>query len=335
MTADLIVPAADQRVAIGVASTLRVTLVDEYGEETAAEDDVTVTVTRSAGGTPVVTDAAATLDPATVSTYGRLLSITEVGQLDVLTAVWSVGGVQVATTLVEVVGRFYFTVAQLRASAQAFQTQAQTWTSAKLAHYRQLAEEEAEWICGRSFVPRFRQVTLEGSGENTLYLPDQDIREPIQGVSLDGAAYDQDQLDALHVYSDGRLVADTGDVWPWGQENVVTRYHYGWDAPPLQVADAALTRAKEMALAGGPNGTAIPSRATSMTVDSTTIELSRADAYNTGNDAVDAVYARYSRRSSGTSAAGDSGSGTAGLRPASRSIDFNPQAGGLFHGWPA
>lgn len=332
MTAqDLIAPAADQRVIIGVPSTLRVTLVDEYGEEAAAGGPVTVTVARS-DGSAVVTDQTATLDPLTTSTYGRLLSITEVGQLDVLTAVWKVSGVQVATTLVEVVGRFYFTVAELRATAQAFQNQAQTWTSAKLAYYRQLAEEEAEWITGRAFVPRFRQVLVDGSGAQTLYLPDVGIREPIQGVAVDGVAFAQAALDALHLYPDGRLVAEDGDFWTYGQENTRVRYHYGWDAPPLQVRDAVMIRAREMALAGGPNGTAIPSRATSMTVDSTTIELSRADTYRTGNDYVDAVYGRYSRRTSGNTDEGSGGG--AHLAPASRWIDFDPQRGGLFHGWP-
>lgn len=323
---DVVTLTADQRIAKGVASSLRWTNVDEYGDEVVAGGAVTVTVTRSAG-TTVVTAAAAALESGTTGTYAKQLTAAQVGDLDVLTAVWSVGGVETATTTVEVVGRWFFTVADLRASHPTFQSQDQVWTKVALAYYRGLAEYEAEDICGRAFVPRFRRVTLDGNADLTLDLPDADLRS-IVSVAEDGTAFTQTQLDALKLYASGRLERAWGDVWTAGQENFVVAYQHGLDAPAPAVRHMSMIRAQEMAFAGGPNGSAIPKRATSMTTDGTTIQLDRAGRLKTGNPDVDAVYDRWSLRSTGT---GDGGEGS-GLAPVSRSIDLNPQYDSLFHG---
>jgi hypothetical protein len=329
---DFITSAADQRIAKGVTSSLRWTCVDEYGEEVAAAGAVTVTVTRSAG-TAVVTNAAASLEAGTIGTYLVALTPAQVGDLDVLTAVWKDSGTEVATTTAEVVGRFYFTVAELRASHPAFATNVQTWTSAVLARYRTMAEWEAEYICDRAFVPRFRQVTVEGASEAALYLPDTEPRA-LLGVTVDGVAYGSTELALLNLYADGRLLAALGSVWPAGQENVVVRYSHGFDVPPLPIKEAAMTRAREMALAGGPQGTAIPARATSMTTDGTTVQLTTASKYRTPNPDVNAVYSRWSRRNLDEAGASTGTPGGTRLAPASRAINFDPASGSLFH-WGA
>lgn len=326
---DVVTLTADQRISKGVASNIRWTNVDEYGEEVAAGGAVTVTVTRSAG-TAVITGQSATLVTGTTGTYGRLLSITEIGDLDVLTATWSVSGTAVATTTVEVVGRWYFTVAELRASHPTFQTQSEIWLPQVLAGYRDLAEREAEAICGRAFVPRFRRLILDGSGELSLQLPDADVRS-IVSVTDNGTAFTQAQLDALTLYASGRLDRAWGDVWTWGQENLVVVYQHGLDAAPPEVKHAGMTRAQEMAFRGGPNGSAIPARAKSMTTDGTTIQLDQPGRLKTGNPDVDAVYDRWSLRSA-AGADGTAGGGGSGLAPVSRSIDWNPQYDSLFHG---
>lgn len=324
---DVVTLTADQRIAKGIASSVRWASVDEYGEEVAAAGVVTVTVTRSAGAA-VVTAATAALETGTTGVYAKQLTAAQVGDLDVLTAVWSVAGVEVATTIVEVVGRWFFTVADLRASHPTFQAQPQTWTAPVLAGYRDLAEREAEWICGRAFVPRFRRVTLDGTGEGALQLPDTDVRSLVS-VTEDSTVYTPTQLAALKLYGSGRLERAWGDIWASGQENLLFVYQHGLDAPPPEVRHASMTRAMEMAFVGGPNGSAIPRRATSMTTDGTTIQLDRAGRLKTGNPDVDAVYDRWSLRSS---AGGDGATGGGSVAPASRSIDINPQYDSLFHG---
>jgi hypothetical protein len=238
-----------------------------------------------------------------------------------------VDAVVVATTLIEVVGRFYFSITDLRASHPTFQAHPEVWTAPTLARYRDLAEREAEYICGRSFVPRYRSVTLDGSGDITLQLPDPDLRD-IVAVTEDGTAFSVEQLAALRAYQSGRLDRALGDTWPYGQENLVFVYQHGLDAPPPEVAHAGMARAREIAFIGGPAGSAIPARATSMTTDGTTIRLDTAGRYTTGNHDVDAVYSRYSLRVGAGSADG----GAVTLAPVSRSIDMNPQYDSLFHG---
>jgi hypothetical protein len=325
MTA-VVTMAADQRISKGVSSSLRWTAVDEWGDEVAAGGAVTVTVTRAAG-TPVVTAQVATLEAGTTGVYAKALTAVQVGDLDVLTAVWFDNAVEVARTTVEVVGRFYFTVAELRASHPTFQGQAQIWTPQVLAFYRTLAEHEAEEICGRAFVPRYRRVTLDGSADVVLQLPDADIRD-VASVSVAGTVWSDDQLADVTAYPSGRVELE-GDVWPWGRENVVFAYRYGLDVPPPEVKHGSMLRAQELAFLGGPNGSAIPRRATSMSTDGTTIQLAQASRLKTGNPDVDAVYDRWSlRTSAGGGAEGEGG----GMAPVSHSIDFNPQYDSLFHG---
>lgn len=314
--------AADQRIAKGVASSLRWTNVDEWGDPVVAGATPTVTVTRSAG-TAVVTAQAATLETEPGG-YALALTPTEIGDLDVLTAVWSVSSSVVATTTAEVVGRWCFTVADLRASHPMFQAQSETWIPQALAYYRDLAEREAEAICGRAFVPRFRRVTLDGSGEGELRVPDADLRSLVS-VTDDGTAFTGDQVTAVKVYTSGRLERPLGEIWSFGQENLDLAYHFGLDAPPAEVRHAMMRRAAEMAALGGPAGSAISPRATSLTTDSSTINLDMADRWKTGNPDVDAVYERWSLNASGSGADGEQA-------PYSRSIDMNPQYDSLFHG---
>jgi hypothetical protein len=151
-------------------------------------------------------------------------------------------------------------------------------------------------------------------------------------VTVDGVAYDAGQLAALNYYADGRILTEAGSTWPAGQENVVFRYTFGYDTPPLPVREAAMVRARQMALAGGPQGSAIPSRATSMTTDGTTVQLAMASKYRTPDPDVNAVYARWSRRNLDEAGASDSdGGSTVRLAPASRALNFDPGSYSLFH----
>ena len=106
---------ADQRVLQRVAATIRVDMVDQDGAAAAAAGAVTVTVVR-ADGTVVATDRAATLQTGSTGTYEAALTAAETATLDQLTCTWKDGATTRAVTVVDVVGRYMFTIAEARNS---------------------------------------------------------------------------------------------------------------------------------------------------------------------------------------------------------------------------
>ncbi|MFI9558870.1 hypothetical protein [Nonomuraea endophytica] len=261
-----------------------------------------------------------------------------------LTATWSAtvgGSAVVAADVVEVVGGFYFTLAEGRAF-DASLADATKHTLAELVTTRQEVETECESICGRAFVPRFRRVSLAGTGTPELVLPDggDELRA---GVALRGVrsvravkvapragqpyvALSAGELAALAVMPDGTLRRTDGRIWAEGVQNVVLDYEFGADAPPVDLKRAAMRRFRW--LLNQPYS-GVGDRATSFqAVEGGVYQLDTADATSTGIPDVDAVYDRYSR--GGGSGGGDGQGG--GPRPASRPLNFDPQYNSLFHG---
>lgn len=310
----------DQRLAQNIASTLRWTNLDENGEEVVASGAVTVTVVR-ADGTSVLTNAAATLDSSTTGTYTAGLTVAQMASLDLLTATWSVGGVAVATTRIEIVGSLAFTIAQARNI-----TEISDYSTADLAFYRLVVETEAEWICGRAFAPSYRRLTLDGPADITIAVPDYDLRRVVSG-SMDGTALTNTQIGRLQLY-DLHIDTTWGDVWHQGQRNVILAYEYGLDAWPATMKAAALIRMREIATANGPGARSISARATSMQANGATIQLDQASEFETGNPDVDAVYGRWSKR------VRTGADGKDGAAPYAREINFDPQWNSLYHGGP-
>lgn len=264
---------------------------------TAATGSVSVSVTRLDG---TVIDAANATGPASnVYTYtfpGRDV-------VDELIVTWSATVSGDAIVLdqdrIQVVGGFFFSLTEGRAVDPKLADTA-TFTTDKLIEARVAVEDEAEDICEQAFVPRFRRVTLNGRGTNTLILPDPLIRAirsvtitPIGGspVALSGA-----DLLKLGWYETGVLLRVGGwnpsGWWDVGQQNIVVEYEYGADAPPPDVVRASKIRFKSMLLqprspiadradqAQG-TGQASPSQ------------------WRTGLPEVDAVYARHPRPTPG------------------------------------
>lgn len=283
-------PVADQRIAKGVAATLSYQFVDADGTVAAPAGTVTVGITRADGtvlvaaGTPTV---GATSAPRTyaLTAANNLL-------LDLLTVTWTdAGDTSAHTTLVEVVGGYYFSVARARAAEPSLQDTVK-YSAADVEAKRREVEDEAEDICGVAFVPRYRYVTLDGTGTSCLFLPDT-LPRTLRSVTVSGTAWTQDQLDDVMLSGAGRLALDSG-VWTYGRGTVVVGYEHGYDRPPTGLAAAALTRLRSRLNMAKSD---IPDRAERYVgTEGGVFALSMPGQFKTGLPDVDAVYERYSMR---------------------------------------
>lgn len=286
---------ADQQILRGVAATLSWQNVDSDGTAAAPAGAVTVTVTR-ADGTVIATDAATTGSSTAPRTY--TLTATDNTLLDFLTAVWTdAGDGSTHTTYIEVVGGFYFSIAEARASDT---TLADTtkYPDPLIIATRREVEEEFERICDRAFVPRYRRQTFTGTGSTSLLLdrPNTTAIRSVWNYSdlSTYTAWTADELASLVLEEWGVISSRTGVSFAWGNRNLVVAYEHGLPRPPAEVKRAALQRIRyrlNMARTG------IPDRATSFSVtEGGTYSLDTAAADKTGMPEVDAVLGRWSSR---------------------------------------
>jgi len=321
------------RVAKSAPATLTHTFV--VGETpTDAAGAVTVTLT-DLNGTVIVNAATATHGTTGVYTYAMA------GQaaLSKYSVAWTgtfTGSAVTETDYVEIVGGFFFNLADARSSDPSL-SDASRFSTAALTSSRQEVEDEVEMICDRAFVPRYRRAVLDGSGSPDILLTDfrwaaegrsaADVRTirsatiaPLVGQTF--VALTTQQLAALTVTADGMLRRVDGDIWTEGVQNVIVEYEYGLPAPASELVRATLVRLRDrlsIPLTG------ISERASSFTaVDGGTYRLDMPGAFKTGLPMVDAVYSRYSRRSG-------SGTGTGRSQAASRTLSYNVQTNSLFH----
>ena len=300
--------------------------------ETATDSSTTVTV--------VVTDAVgATLASGTATQAGTgryTFPLPGQAQLQLLTVSWSAtiaGAAVTETDLCEIVGGFFFTLAEGRASDPSLSDTTKYPTSA-IERARLEVERECEQICDRAFVPRYARLIADGTGESDLVLahPDPDrtmahvrtIRSVRMAPRADQpfTAFSAAELAALQVASDATLRRTDGALFTRGFGNVIVELEYGLDAPPPDLVRAAYVALR--ARLHIPKSS-IPDRASSFTsAEGGTYRLDMPGAYKTGIPPVDAAYARYSRRST---------TGPTGRRvAASRTLNFDPQYTSLFHG---
>lgn len=314
---NLVVP--DQQIVAGVASTIEWTYLDENGEGATPSPAPTIGITRAAGTTLVTAGTATTADSSTTGRYTYTLSATNAATLDMLTVSWSISGTVVATTQVEIVGGFLFTVKEARDSHSKL-VDSSKYPTADIVKYRMITDAELTWICDRAFTPRFRRLTLDGTGTGTLPLPSNDLRT-VTAVSVGGTAYTSDEIADLKVYEHRRVDQVWGSVWDFDQENVVIAYTFGLDRPFPDLKEAALERFRELLWA---KTTGIPRNATSIQDgNGATIPLKPPGDFETGNRMVDSVYRRYSLRTS---------PGSDGDKPAAygRTVSYPPS--GMFRG---
>jgi hypothetical protein len=324
-------PTALTRIAKSAAGTLAaIFLLDE------TPTDSTTTVTYAVADATGASVATGSATHAATGLYTFVLPAQSA--LAALTVTWSAtigGSATTQTTYAEIVGRFFFSLAEGRGSDDSLADTAK-YPLADLVAARLAVEAACEMICDRAFVPRYDRVVLDGTGTDQLLLslsdPDRSIAEvrTIRSVKMASTpdstfvAFTSGQLAALTTSADGTLIRTSGDIFTEGRANVIVEFEYGLDQPPPDLVTSALTHFRTQL---NFNKSGIPDRASSFTMtDGGTFRLDMPGAFKTGIPAVDAGYARYSRRSTGTGPTGRT-------VPASRTLTYTPQRGSMFHGW--
>lgn len=271
-----------QRIAKARPVTLRHTFGDGGVDLTGMA--LAVTITR-ADGTTIDPAPNVTLVTGTTDTVEASLTAAQVADLDQLEVAWSADGDWVETDHVSVVGRRFFTIAQLRAESDRF-TEA-NYPDATLEKARGWIETLAERHIGVAFVPTLAVETVTTVVGEPVALS----RWPVTALTsatVDGSAKDTSSWTVRRYgfVEDHQLAGDT---------DVAVIYEHGFDQPPPDLLDACLQaaagRAKEL------SNRTIPERASVLTTDVGTFSLALASEDRpTGYPAVDAVLNGYRRR---------------------------------------
>lgn len=144
-----------QRILQRTPASIQFQPVDSYGENTTVDPGlVTVTVARS-DGTVLYTAAATGGAGTSARTYA--LTAVDTALLDVLTATWQVGGVTIGVTSHDIVGAYYFTIAELRRVEPDLSNET-TYPTATLIAHRDEVETSFESWTQMAWVPRFTVV---------------------------------------------------------------------------------------------------------------------------------------------------------------------------------
>lgn len=203
-------------------------------------DSATVTITR-ADGTVVDTDAATNNAGTGIFTYD--LAAADAADLDTLTFAWEIDG-QVFETVVEVVGGFYFSIAQALAL-----TELEDFSAAEIATARTLAEQAFEDAARVAFVPRYAYERVSAQRGQLLSLPRFPLRVVRSVTEITSFGGDPADVDAS-----GYSATEEGIYrlygWTPGPKNVTVGYEYGYDRPPELVARAVLILAKNWLIEG-------------------------------------------------------------------------------------
>lgn len=202
-----------------------------------AATSMMVTIYNGAGAV-VAGPTAAT--KTTTGTYQYVAASTLTATLDQYRVPWEWTqdvSAHKATSYYEVVGAYYFSLAEARELAGMTTPTAQQITDA-----RERIEELIESKCGVAFVPRGRRAVFYGRGHQSLSLGDWFVREIYSLSILDGAvttAYGVSELADL-AFGSRQLFRKDGTAFPWGSRNISSHYAYGMSEPPEPVKRAAL-----------------------------------------------------------------------------------------------
>jgi hypothetical protein len=262
-------PVADQRILVGVAATLEVLLRDQNGTLAAAGGAVTVKVATQSGATILAAGTAATTDANLVGRYTVALTAAQNPQLDGLVCTWSIGGVAARTTNVDVVGAYFASVAEIRASDPTLADELK-YTDARIIDVRRSAEDMFEKVCGRAFVPRYDMLRTHGTNSTELSLPVPNLRR-VRAATVYGRGsavamtLTATQLGYIPANIQGLAVRTDGIPWydMWAGDNVVIEYEHGWDRPP---ADLLRQWFRWVRWELNSTTTGVPDRATSFSV---------------------------------------------------------------------
>lgn len=302
-----------------------------YVDETATDPTGTPTYTVVDANGATIQSGNATADGGGT---GRVsFTLASQAALKRCTVTWTAtiaGATVVEIDQLEVVGGFFFTLAEGRDSDESLSSTSK-YTTADLVARRTSVELECEDICDRAFVPRYDRIVLDGTGTSQIILrhsmPNRSVAD-IRTLRRIAVATDLDEtfsdLSAAEIASvawsdDGTLTRTDGLVFYEGRRNVVVEFEFGLDAPPVDLVDGSLLRFRSRL--NFPHS-GIHDRATSYSLgDMGVLRLDTAGAYKTGLPEVDAVYGRHSRRDRDGKPV-----------PVSRPLVYTPQRYSLFHG---
>lgn len=233
----------------------------------------TRTITFASNGVPLDTDANAAV-PVTIynsagdqhttksatrvsaGVYSYTLTAANTAILDTYREVWTPtfsGDQKTQTKYYEVVGGFYFSIAELREFDAALTLAA--YSDQKVINAREKAEGFIENVTKKSWAPRGARETLNGTGKSDLALPYEHI--PIRSlVSLSVTSgttvdtFDATELADVSISATGYLTRKTLGYWTSGYRNVSAFYEYGEDQPPEDVKEAAMLLAQARLIPG-------------------------------------------------------------------------------------
>lgn len=292
----MLISTASQRILRASSALLSWQGLDADGNE-ADPGTVTVEVVRSDGDT-VKAAGTATIgtgtDPRTVA-----LSASETASLDLLTARWSVSGVEVAETHHEVVGGYYVSVGEVRSAERSLADGSQ-YPTPLLNACRSEVEHLFESVCAVAFVPRFAVERLDGNGQGFLLLSWPQLREVRWcRVWTSDTTYTEltsGELAAIRADRAGIAVRSDNKTWPCGVRNIEIGYTHGYDTPPADLKKAAIRAIRHQA---NRLKSAVDERATTFTMlEGGTVSLATPGMgiWHTGIPEVDETLRRYSHR---------------------------------------
>jgi hypothetical protein len=272
------------------ATLSKVIYLDETA--TAASGSVTVTITRLDGTT---VESGTATGPSASNVYTWTFGGRDI--LDELIVTWSgtFGGdaVVLDQDRIEVVGGFFFGIAEARAIDSTFSNTTK-WPESALIEARTQTESEAELICGQAFVPRYAREVLSGRWRTTMPLSNTMIRN-VRSVTVAGSAFSGTQV--ANIGFDDAGAISVSSLWPPSQEwrggarNIVIEYEHGWDRPPVDIVRAAKRRFASILLQ---NNNPLPDRTERVTTTELgTVTLASPSYDKTGIPEVDAAYGRY------------------------------------------
>lgn len=202
---------------------------------------VTIQVLRDDGTELVAAGTAATKDTGATGRYTYDLTAANTAQLDQLTAIWTSTSHGDRRTYHEIVGGFYFELAELKATRNLSGK-----TDAELASMRAEVEDRIEKACDVAFVRRFAREDLWGDGLDHVILQWGQVRE-LLAVDADGTAETTSDwtVDAAGIIT---ITRGSGDGVFKSATRYGVRYVHGYDAPPPALKEAALDAARYLLL---------------------------------------------------------------------------------------
>ena len=239
---------AYQRILRGAPATISVVFEDQYGEPRNVSG-VTIDVKR-ANGSDLLHETALESNSETHEVATELTPA-QTADLDILSLVATDADGSVATSTIDIVGGYLFSIAELRKQESSLANKPVD----HLLRVRDQVESEAERFCNRSFVPRL--VAIE--------LPYEDV--------VTASRYVVDRLSWRSFEVDGTTYDDPSEFrWPYGYtSNHVTLYaEQGMEHVPADFKRDAIARAKDI-IAG--SSAAFDARATAMSNEQGTFSL--------------------------------------------------------------